>query len=96
MLRFHYALTLHEWYRRTTAHRTEIVALYDERLFRMWQFYLAGAEQSFRTGGMVNFHLQTVKRQAVLPMTRDYIAAEAQRLIAAEPVPEWHLAEAAE
>ena len=25
---------------------------------------------------MVNFHLQTVKRQGVLPMTRDYIAAE--------------------
>jgi len=96
VLRFHYALTLHEWYRRTTAHRAEIVALYDERLFRMWQFYLAGAEQTFRLGGMVNFHLQTVKRQAVLPMTRDYIAAEAARLIAAEPAPDWHLSMAAE
>lgn len=96
VLRYHYALTLHEWYRRTTAHRAEIVALYDERLFRLWQFYLAGAEQAFRSGGMVNFHLQTVKHQAVLPMTRDYIAAEATRLIAAEPAPSWHLAEAAE
>ena len=62
----------------------------------MWQFYLAGAEQSFRSGGMVNFQLQTVKRQAVLPLTRDYITAEAARLIAAEPAPDWHLAEAAE
>lgn len=96
VLRFHYALTLHEWYRRTTAHREQIVELYDERLFRMWQFYLAGAEQSFRSGGMVNFHLQTVKRQAVLPLTRDYITGETARLIAAEPVPQWHLAEAAE
>ena len=96
VLRFHYALTLHEWYRRTCAHRDEIVALYDERLFRMWQFYLAGAEQAFRSGGMVNFHLQTVKRQAVLPMTRDYIAAQTRRLIAREPVPGWHLAQAAE
>ena len=96
ILRYHYALTLHEWYRRTTAHEAEITALYDARLFRMWQFYLAGAEQAFRFDAMVNFQLQTVKRQNVLPMTRDYIAAEAARLMATEPVPEWHLAQAAE
>jgi len=29
-------------------------------------------------------------------MTRDYIAAEAARLMAADPIPEWHLAQAAE
>ena len=91
VLRYHYAFTLHEWYRRTTAHRDEIVRLYDERLFRMWQFYLAGAEQSFSCGGNVNYHLQTVKRQAVLPLTRDYIADETRRLIDSEPAPEWHL-----
>jgi cyclopropane-fatty-acyl-phospholipid synthase len=96
VLRYHYALTLHEWYDRTTAHEAEITALYDQRLFRMWQFYLAGAEQAFRFGAMVNFHLQTVKRQGVLPMTRYYIGAEAARLMAAEPVPEWHLSQAAE
>ncbi|MBC2666515.1 class I SAM-dependent methyltransferase [Novosphingobium flavum] len=96
VLRYHYALTLHEWYRRAVAHEREIIALYDERLFRMWQFYLAGAEQAFRFDNMVNFHLQTVKRQGVLPMTRDYIAEEVARLTAAEPAPEWHLAQAAE
>ncbi len=96
ILRYHYALTLHEWYKRTTLHEAEITALYDERLLRMWQFYLAGAEQAFRFDAMVNFQLQTVKRQGVLPMTRDYIAAEAARLMAAEPAPEWHLAQAAE
>jgi len=31
-----------------------------------------------------------------VPMTRDYIATEAARLMAAEPAPEWHLAQAAE
>ena len=96
ILRYHYALTLHEWYERTTAHEEQITALYDARLFRMWQFYLAGAEQAFRFDAMVNFHLQTVKRQSVLPMTRDYIAEEAARLMAAEPAPEWHLSQAAE
>lgn len=91
VLRYHYAYTLAEWYRRATLHRDEIVALYDERLFRMWQFYLAGAEQSFRHGGMVNFHIQSVKNRSALPMTRDYIQTEAARLSALDEAPTWHL-----
>lgn len=91
VLRYHYAHTLAEWYRRTTLHEAEITALYDARLFRMWQFYLAGAEQSFRHGGMVNFHIQSVKRRDALPMTRDYIGAEAARLSALDEAPNWHL-----
>jgi len=91
VLRFHYAQTLAEWYRRTVLHEAEITALYDARLFRMWQFYLAGAEQSFRHGNLVNFHLQTVKRRDAVPMTRDYISSEATRLSALNPVPVWHL-----
>ena len=91
-LRFHYAHTLAEWYRRTCLHEKEMTALYDSRLFRMWQFYLAGAESSFRYGGLVNFHIQSVKRRDALPMTRDYMAAEAARLSALDEAPEWHLA----
>ena len=73
VLRYHYAYTLAEWYRRTTLHEAEITRLYDARLFRMWQFYLAGAEQSFRNGAMVNFHIQSVKRldlSSVSPVMR--------------------------
>lgn len=91
VLRYHYAYTLAEWYRRACQHKQEIVGLYDERLFRMWQFYLAGAEQSFRHGGMVNFHIQSVKRRSALPMTRDYIQHEATRLSALDEAPNWHL-----
>ncbi|MBA4161322.1 MAG: SAM-dependent methyltransferase [Novosphingobium sp.] len=91
VLRYHYAHTIAEWYRRTTLHEAEIAALYDARLFRMWQFYLAGAEQSFRHGSMVNFHIQSAKQRSALPMTRDYIGAEAARLSALEDAPEWHL-----
>ena len=91
VLRYHYAHTLAEWYRRTTLHEAEITALYDARLFRMWQFYLAGAEQSFRHGGMVNFHIQSVKSRSAVPMTRDYMSAEAARLSALDEAPEWHL-----
>ncbi len=89
VLRYHYALTLEEWYRRTCRHEAEITALYDARLFRMWQFYLAGAEQAFRHGGLVNFHVQLAKRRDALPMTRDYIGIEAARLTEAETAPHW-------
>ena len=43
ILRLHYAYTLEEWYKRVRDHRTEIIALYDERFFLMWSFYLASA-----------------------------------------------------
>ena len=90
-MRFHYSHTLAEWYRRTVLHREEIQALYDEQFYRMWLFYLAGAEQSFRHGTMVNWQLLYVKDRAAIPMTRDYIEAESARLRAAESVPVWHL-----
>ncbi|MDE1917299.1 MAG: class I SAM-dependent methyltransferase [Sphingomonadales bacterium] len=92
ILRYHYAETLAEWYRRTTLHGEEITRLYDAELLRMWQFYLAGAEQAFRNDRLVNFHIQSVKRQGVLPMTRDYIQTEAARLGQRETPPQWHLA----
>jgi cyclopropane-fatty-acyl-phospholipid synthase len=95
-VRYHYALTLEEWYRRTVAAREEIVALYDERFYRMWQFYLAGAESSFIHGSLVNWQLQYVKRRDALPMVRDYLFEEEQRLRAADVAPAWHLAQAAE
>ncbi len=79
VLRLHYALTLDQWYDRTTAAREQIVALYDERFFRMWQFYLAGAAAAFRHGGLCNYQLQFARSRLAVPITRDYIAeAEAK------------------
>jgi len=95
-VRYHYALTLKHWYDRTVAAREEIVAMYDERFYRMWLFYLAGAESSFVNGGMVNWQLQYVKRRDAVPMVRDYLFEEEQRLRAADVAPQWHLAQAAE
>ena len=90
-MRFHYSHTLEEWYRRTVMHREEIEALYDEQFYRMWLFYLAGAEQSFRHGTMVNWQILYVKDRAAIPMTRDYMEQEAARLRTAEETPVWHL-----
>lgn len=73
VLRLHYGLTIREWYKRTMARKAEIVALYDERFFRLWTFYLAGAATVFEHGGMVNFQIQYVRDRRALPITRDYM-----------------------
>lgn len=72
-LRLHYALTLREWYKRTVAAHDQIVALYDERFFRMWTLYLAGAATVFEQGGMVNYQIQYARSRRALPITRDYL-----------------------
>jgi cyclopropane-fatty-acyl-phospholipid synthase len=74
VLRLHYAHTLDHWYERTVAAREAVVSLYDERFYRLWIFYLAGAASAFRCGGLVNFQLQYVRNRKALPITRDYMA----------------------
>ena len=80
ILRLHYAETLKAWRRRFMARREEAVQLYDERFARMWEFYLACSEMSFRKQNMMNFQIQLTKRQGVVPMTRDYIGREEAKL----------------
>jgi cyclopropane-fatty-acyl-phospholipid synthase len=50
----------------------------------MWEFYLAASEMSFREQNLMVFQIQLTKRQGVVPMTRDYIMREEQRLRARE------------
>lgn len=80
VLRLHYAQTLAHWYDRVVAARDEIVALYDERFFRMWQFYLAGAMVAFRHDAHLNFQIQLTRRRETLPLTRDYMTAAEQAI----------------
>ena len=80
ILRLHYAETLKAWRERFMARREEAVRLYDERFARMWEFYLACSEMSFRKQNMMNFQIQLAKRQGVVPITRDYIEREEARL----------------
>ncbi len=84
ILRLHYAETLKAWRERFMARREEAVQLYDERFARMWEFYLAASEMSFRKQNLMNFQLQLTKRQGVVPMTRDYIVHEEAKLRALE------------
>jgi cyclopropane-fatty-acyl-phospholipid synthase len=80
ILRLHYAETLKAWRERFMARREEAVQLYDERFARMWEFYLAASEMSFRKQNLMNFQLQLTKRQGVVPMTRDYITRDEAKL----------------
>lgn len=82
ILTYHYADTLKHWRRRFHANRDKVLALYDERFFRMWDLYLATSELSFRHGKLVNFQIQLVKKQSTARPTRDYIG-EAERKLSA-------------
>src|SRR5450759_1263113 len=84
ILRLHYAETLKAWRERFMAHREEVERIYDRRFVRMWEFYLAASEMSFREQDRMVFQIQLTKRQDVVPMTRNYIMREEQRLLAAE------------
>ncbi len=73
VLRLHYAATLKEWRRRFNANRARVAEIYDERFCRMWEFYLAGCEASFRYAGLVVYQIQLAKRQDAVPLVRDYV-----------------------
>ena len=72
-LRLHYAKTIRCWYANCMANREAIIALHDERFFRMWTFYLAGAATVFEHGSMCNYQIQYVRSRHALPITRDYL-----------------------
>ncbi len=86
-LRLHYAYTLQHWLARTEAARKQIEAMYDQRFFRMWEFYLAGGIVMFENGAACNYQVQYIRDRTALPITRDYMAeAEARyRKLGAEP-----------
>jgi len=84
ILPLHYADTLREWRRRFLARRAEVLALYDERFLRLWEFYLAASETGFRMDRMFVFQLQLTRPQDVVPTRRDYLRERKDVLRAAE------------
>jgi cyclopropane-fatty-acyl-phospholipid synthase len=83
--RLHYAMTLHHWYDRFTAHLDAARAIYDERFCRMWRYYLAACEVAFREGGQMVFQFQLARDQAAVPLTRDYLYAPPQAVAVQRP-----------
>jgi cyclopropane-fatty-acyl-phospholipid synthase len=80
ILPLHYAYTLRHWRERFVARKAEAVALYDEKFFRMWEFYLAGSEMGFRYDELFIFQIQIAKNQFAVPDNRSYIAQNEAKL----------------
>lgn len=87
MLRLHYAYTLRHWLERASAARDQIVAMYDERFFRMWEFYLAGGIVMFESGAACNYQIQYIRDRHAVPITRDYMLEAEERYRKANTAP---------
>ena len=71
--RLHYAETLRHWRERFEANIDKARALYDDRFCRMWRFYLAASEMTFRHDDQAVFQFQLSRHQEAVPLTRDYL-----------------------
>ena len=73
VLRMHYSHTLRHWKENCLKNKDKIIQMFDERFFRMWEFYLAGCEMAFKWGDQVVYQFQLTKNYSSTPVTRDYI-----------------------
>lgn len=79
-LRIHYALTLEEWLHRFETHQKKVIAMYDERFYRMWRLYLASSAAGFRYGDLsLSQFVFTKDLNNELPLTREFMYAPASR-----------------
>ena len=73
VLKLHYSHTLRHWKENCLKNKKKIISMFDERFFRMWEFYLAGCEVAFKWGDQVVYQFQLTKNYTSTPVTRDYI-----------------------
>ena len=73
VMKMHYAYTLEHWKKRFLSKKKDVLEMFDEKFYRMWEFYLTGCEMAFKWGDQVVFQIQLTKNFASTPNTRDYI-----------------------
>ena len=73
VLKLHYAHTLRHWKENCLNNKEKIIKMFDDKFFRMWEFYLAGCEMAFKWGDQVVYQFQLAKNYTSTPVTRDYI-----------------------
>ena len=73
ILRLHYAHTLTHWYKNVQRNKDQIIKMFDEKFYRMWEFYLLASKYSFVNMGNVVFQIQIAKNINNLPLTRNYM-----------------------
>ena len=73
ILRLHYSHTLRHWKERFLLNKDKVVDMFDDKFFRMWEFYLTSCEIAFKWGDQVVYQFQLSKDYTSTPTTRDYI-----------------------
>ena len=73
VLKIHYAHTLRHWKERFTQNKDKVLDMFDEKFFRMYEFYLTSCEVAFKFGDQVVYQIQLSKELDTVPSTRDYI-----------------------
>ena len=73
ILRMHYAHTLRHWKERFLNEKEKVLEMFDEKFFRMWEFYLTASQMAFKWGDQVVFQFQLTKKKDTTSITRDYI-----------------------
>ena len=73
ILRMHYAHTLRHWKERFLNEKEKVLEMFDEKFFRMWEFYLTASQMVFKWGDQVVFQFQLTKKKDTTSITRDYI-----------------------
>jgi cyclopropane-fatty-acyl-phospholipid synthase len=83
ILRLHYADTLRAW---RTRFLSEAAGLVDTPFRRMWEYYLAICEMSFRYGDLMVFQVQVARKVDTVPRTRDYMVDTERSPVRLSPV----------
>lgn len=70
----HYAMTIEKWLNNYEKSKGEVIAMYGERFYRMWQLYLIGAMMTFKVGN-ASLSQWTFKKgqNPSWPLTRTYL-----------------------
>ena len=70
------AYELRHWFNRCRENEATVWSLYDDGFVRMWGFYLAACEQTFRHGAQGVYQIHLSRSIDAAPLTRDYLWAE--------------------
>lgn len=88
-----YATTIRAWRKNLASREDEIIERFGIEVYRMFDFYLCAACTAFVHGDHAIFQIQLVKSRGVLPIGRQYIDEETDRLT--EKLEKLHLKETA-
>ncbi|MGL4636577.1 MAG: class I SAM-dependent methyltransferase [Beijerinckiaceae bacterium] len=81
ILRLHYYWTLKAWRENFEKVRPEVVAMFDEKFARMWEFYLISCELGFLHGSNMIYQILISDRRDDVPLLRDFIQDDERAMI---------------